>query len=154
MKKENIIKYGNPVLAVLVVAILGTIFTNMGLDWLDTLDKPSEWLNKAIIPVVWSVIYISFTIYLLYIAHKEKMNRTLFWYLVINGILNVLWCLIFFTYKNILLGLATININLLSSFFLVKEVFKTNKTWGYYLMIYPTWLTTATCLNLAIWILN
>ena len=154
MKKENIIKYGNPVLAVLLVALLGTIFTNMGLDWLTTLDKPNEWVNNALIPIVWTVIYLSFTIYLIYVSYKDKINKTLLTYLVINGILNVLWCLVFFTFKNIFLGLAIININLLSSFFLLIEIFKISKIWGYYLMIYPTWLTIATCLNLAIWILN
>lgn len=155
MKKENIIKYGNPILAVLIVAILGTIFTNVGLDWLiTTLEKPKMWLNEAIIPIVWSIIYTSYAIYLIYIVYKDKMHKTLLSYLVINGILNILWCLVFFSLKNILLGLVIININLLSSFFLIIEIFKTNKKWGYYLMIYPTWLTIATCLNLAIWILN
>jgi tryptophan-rich sensory protein len=154
MNKENIIKYGNPILAVSLVAILGTIFTNIGLDWFMTLNTPGDWLNMSIIPIVWTVIYSLFTIYLLYIVNKEKMNKTLFYYLVINGILNILWCFIFFTTKSIFLGQITIIINLLSSFFLLKKIFDTSKTWGYILMIYPTWLTIATTLNTAIWILN
>ena len=154
MKKENIIKYGNPILAVSLVAILGTIFTNMGLDWFMKLNTPSDWLNMSIIPIVWTIIYSLFTIYLLYIVNKEKMNKTLFYYLVINGILNILWCFTFFTTKSIFLGQVVIIINLLSSFFLLKKIFDTSKIWGYVLMIYPTWLTIATTLNTAIWILN
>ena len=154
MKKENIIKYGNPILAVSLVVIFGTIFTNIGLDWLDTLNKPSMWLANYIIPIVWTIIYSSFTIYLICIEKHNKMNKNLLTLLILNGIFNVLWCLIFFTFKNILLGLIFILINLWLSILLKRQIFKTNKTWGYVLLIYPIWLTIATCLNLCIWILN
>ena len=63
-------------------------------------------------------------------------------------------CFTFFTTKSIFLGQVVIIINLLSSFFLLKKIFDTSKMWGYVLMIYPTWLTIATTLNTAIWILN
>ena len=154
MKKENIIKYGNPILAVSIVAILGTIFSNLGMDWFETLNLPTRWINMAIIPIIWSIIYTLFAIYLIHLTKRNKMNKTLFYYLVINGALNVLWCLVFFALKNTFLGIIVININLLSSFFLLKKIFDTNRKWGYVLMIYPTWLTIATCLNLATWILN
>jgi len=45
-------------------------------------------------------------------------------------------------------------LNLIASILLIKEVFRTNKKWGYVLMVYPIWLSIATCLNLATWILN
>ena len=154
MKKENIIKYGNPILALLLVAVLGTLFTTVEMDWFETLNKPSRWINMAIIPIVWTIIYTLCAFYLVHLTKENKLHKTLKFYLIINGILNVLWCLVFFTLKNTLLGLVVIDINLLSSFFLLKEVFDTNKKWGYVLMIYPTWLTIATCLNLATWILN
>ena len=154
MKKENIIKYGTPVLWVGLVAILGSIFTSLGLEWLKELNKPTNWLADYIIPFVWSIIYTSFTIYILYLVKKDKLTSKSITLLLINGLLNVVWCLIYFRFKNILLGLVVIIINLVLSILLSINIFKTNKKWGYYLLIYPTWLTIATCLNLAIWILN
>ena len=154
MKKENILKYGNPILLVAVVALLGTIFTNNGLDWLKTLNKPSFWLPDYVIPIVWTVIYSSFTIYLIYLVKNNKGNQTLISLLILNGLLNILWCLVYFDFKNIILGLIVILLNLMASILLSINIFKTNKKWGYYLLIYPTWLSIATCLNLATWILN
>jgi len=154
MKKENIIKYGIPILSVVLVAILGSIFTNEGMEWFKTLQRPSEWIKDFIIPIVWSIIYSLVTIYLLYIVNKEKMNKKLFVVLVLNGFLNVLWCLVYFTLNSLLGGQVIIVLNLIASILLIKEVFRTNKKWGYVLMVYPIWLSIATCLNLATWILN
>ena len=154
MKKENIIKYGIPVLSVLLVAMLGSIFTNEGMERFETLQRPSEWIKDFIIPIVWSVIYSLVTIYLLYIVNKDKLNKKLFVLLVLNGFLNVLWCLIYFALNSLFGGQVIIVLNLIASILLLKEVFKTNEKWGYVLMIYPIWLSIATCLNLATWILN
>ena len=154
MNKENIIKYGIPILSVILVALLGSIFTNMGLDWYETLARPSEWIFSSIIPIMWSIIYTLFTIYLLYLVHKDKLKKKQFILLVINGFLNVLWCLTYFTLESLLGGQIVIVINLIFSILLIKEVYKTNKVWGYILGIYSIWLSIATCLNLAIWILN
>ena len=154
MNKENIIKYGIPILSVILVALLGSIFTNMGLDWYETLARPSEWIFSSIIPIMWSIIYTLFTIYLLYLVHKDKLKKKQFILLVINGFLNVLWCLTYFTLESLLGGQIVIVINLIFSILLIKEVYKTNKVWGYILGIYSIWLSIATCLNLAIWIHN
>lgn len=154
MKKEKIIKYGNPILAVALVALLGSIFTNIGLDWLKELNKPSQWLPNFIIPIVWSVIYSTVSIYLVYLVSKNKLNKTTLTLFIVNGMLNVLWCFVYFANKSTILGLIIIIINLAASILLILDVFKKNKTWGYILLIYPTWLTIATSLNLAIWILN
>lgn len=154
MKIEKIINYGIPILSVAVVALLGSIFTNMGLDWLEGLNKPSEWLASFIIPIVWSVIYSLIVIYLLYRVKDNKLTKKEFILFVINGILNVLWCLLYFTLKSLLGGQIIIIINLIASILLVKTIFKKSTSWGYILLIYPIWLSIATALNLSIWILN
>jgi len=154
MKIENIIKYGTPILGVMLVAVLGTIFTNTGLDWLDTLNKPNMWLKVYIIPTIWSIIYTLFSTYLIYLTYKNQCNKKLIALLILNGLINVVWCLVYFYVKNILLGLIIIIINLILSILLLIEIYKRNLKWSYVLMIYPTWLSIATCLNLSIWILN
>lgn len=154
MKKENIIKYGTPILGVILVALLGTIFTNMGMSWFKTLQRPTEWIKNFIIPIVWTIIYSLFTIFLLYLVKKEKFNKCLFILLLINGVLNVLWCLVYFAINTLLGGLIFIILNLIASIYLLKEVKKVSHAWWYILCVYPIWLSIATCLNLATWILN
>lgn len=154
MKKENIIKYGTPILGVILVALLGTIFTRMGMEWFRSLKIPNEWLKEFIIPIVWTIIYSLFTIFILYLVKKGKLKKDLFVLLVINGILNVLWCLVYFAMNCLLGGLIFIILNLIASIYLLKEVKKVNIVWWYILCVYPIWLSIATCLNLATWILN
>lgn len=154
MKREKIIGYSIPILSVMLVALLGSIFTNNGLEWLSNLNKPREWLKDFVIPIVWGVIYSLTAIYLLYLVRKDSLNNKQFVLLIINGVLNVLWCLVYFTLKSLLGGQILIVINLIASILLIKEIYKTNNKWGCVLLIYPTWLSIATCLNLAVWILN
>ncbi len=153
MKRENIIKYGIPVLSVLLVAMLGTIFTNKGMDWFNELNKPSIWIKGFIIPIAWSIIYSLFTIYLIRLMDRN-IERRLFYLLIINGILNVLWCLLFFSLNNTLLGEIVIILNVIFAYLLIGEVNVNDRLWSYLLFIYPIWLSIATFLNTAIWILN
>lgn len=154
MKKENIIKYGIPVLSVVLVALLGSVFVDMGMDWFDGLNKPTEWVPNIVIPIMWSFIYLVSIFYLIHLVRKEKDNKRVIWLLIINGFLNVLWCLVFFTLNSLLGGLIVIIINLIASMLLLKEICKTSELFSYILTVYPLWLSIATCLNLASWILN
>lgn len=154
MKKENIIKYGIPVLSVVLVALLGSVFVDMGMDWFDGLNKPTEWVPNIVIPIMWSFIYSVSIFYLIHLVRKEKDNKRVIWLLIINGFLNVLWCFVFFTLNSLLGGLIVIIINLIASMLLLKEICKTSELFSYILTVYPLWLSIATCLNLASWILN
>ena len=73
---------------------------------------------------------------------------------IVNGVLNVLWCLVFFTLKLTFLGNIVIILNLIASILLFIEIFKYKKLYVYWLSIYPIWISIATTLNLALWILN
>ena len=117
MKKENIIKYGIPVLSVALVALLGTIFTNLGMDWFNFLLKPQQWISNILIPIAWSIIYSLFIIYLIYLVNKDRLNKKLFVLLVLNGFLNVLWCLVYFALNSLLGGQIIIILNLVAGLF-------------------------------------
>ena len=154
MKKEKIISYGIPVLSVVLVALLGWVFVDMGMDWFDGLRKPSEWIPNIVIPIMWTFIYFVFIFYLIHLVRKEKDNKRVIWLSIINGILNVLWCLVFFAMNSLLGGLIIIILNLIASVLLLREICKTSEFYSYILTVYPLWLSIATCLNLASWILN
>lgn len=150
MKKDSIIS----TISVIVVAGLGTLFTQLGMGWFDTLQKPTQWIPSFIIPIVWTVIYLSFAVILfLWQQNKELPLKTKI-LLIINGVLNILWCLVFFTLKQMFLGNIIIIINTIFGFVLVKDIYKQKNLYGYILSLYPVWLSIATTLNTAVWILN
>ena len=152
--KNNVKRIISVVLPIVIVAVLGSIFVNLGMDWFNGLDKPTQWIPNWIIPVVWTVIYITFAVVLLKWTSKEDLKKSTIALLVANGILNILWCLVFFTLNQTLLGNIVIILNLIAGIALWVNIFTQKKNHAYWLTIYPIWLSIATTLNLALWILN
>ena len=150
-KKLNIII---SISAVVVVAVLGTVFVNLGMDWFNSLNKPSQWIPNFVIPIVWSIIYLSAGLVLFLWHNNGDIPLKTSILFIINGILNVLWCLVFFTLRLTFLGNIAIIINLIFAYVLLVDIFKQNKLYGYMLALYPAWLSLATSLNTAIWILK
>lgn len=154
MEKKNSTKIIITIISILIVAILGSIFVNLGMDWFDTLITPSQWIPNIVIPIVWSIIYLTFGIVLSIWIVRFGIPKYVVVLLIINGILNILWCLTFFTLHLTLLGNIVIVLNLIAGFSLFFAIYKTQKIYAFITMIYPIWLSIATSLNTALWILN
>ena len=152
--KNNVLRIVSVVAPIVLVAVLGSVFVNLGIEWFDALVKPSQWIPNWVIPVVWTVIYVTFAIVLLNWSSKEKISTSTKVLLIVNGVLNVLWCLVFFTLKLTFVGNIVILLNLIAGIALRMNIFLHNKNYAYFLAIYPIWLSIATTLNLALWILN
>ena len=142
------------ILPIVAVSGLGTLFVNLGIDWFNSLTKPSQWIPNWVIPVVWTVIYLTFLVVLLIMQNRYKFGTLTKVLLIANGVLNILWCLVFFTFNLTFLGNIFIIINLITGFWLILDIAKYNKIFTYILAIYPLWLGIATTLNIATWILN
>lgn len=152
--KNNILRIISVVAPIVIVAVLGSVFVNLGMDWFDGLIKPSQWIPNWIIPVVWTVIYFTFAVVLLKWTSKEVLSKSTILLLIANGILNILWCLVFFTLNLTFIGNIIIILNLIAGIALWVNIFIQKPTYSYWLAIYPIWLSVATTLNLALWILN
>jgi len=150
MKKNVIIT----IVSILAVAGLGTLFTQFGMGWFDGLSKPREWIPSFVIPIVWTVIYLLFVYVLLKWQSRKPLSKENIILLAINGVLNILWCLVFFTLNQLLLGNVIIIINALFAVRLYLEICKEDAMNGLLISLYPVWLCIATTLNLAVWILN
>ena len=87
-------------------------------------------------------------------SQQKRRAKAVFVTAAVNGVLNVVWCLTFFTLRQIFPALAVILVNLTASVLLVLQVRRNGKLWFYVMLIYPVWITLATALNGAIWILN
>ena len=112
------------IMSILVVAGLGSIFVNSGMAWFGELNKPNAWIPNFVIPIVWSVIYFVFAVILIKWQSENYLSNKKIVILFINGILNILWCLIFFTFKQTLTGEIVIIINLIAGWILINEIFK------------------------------
>ncbi len=156
MKKFFENNYKNLIIcfSVLVVAILGSIFVNIGMDWYNNLVVPKQWIPNFVIPIVWTIVYILFAIVLSLLSKGNLLSIKSIYLCAINGALNVLWCLVFFTLNQLLLGNIIIILNAFFGVLLLISLNKTNKIYVNILWIYVLWLFIATSFNLALWILN
>lgn len=152
---SNNMKYFWTAVCIIAVAALGSVFTALGQEWYSTLSRPSEWPPNYLFPIVWSAIYILVFFALCYCIKENIPNlKKIIIVAAINGVLNILWCLVFFTLHLTFLGQVIIIVNLFAAIALAIEIYKNSQLWGYLLTIYPLWVSIATALNLAIWILN
>ena len=154
MEKKKILNWLAVILPILAVAGLGTLFVNLGMDWFNSLAKPAQWIPNVVIPIVWTVIYLTFAVILIIWQNQNKIPLMTKILLIVNGVLNVLWCLVFFTLNLTFLGNIVIILNLIAGFWLIIDIEKNKKLFSYILLIYPIWLSIATTLNTALWILN
>lgn len=142
------------VVGVIIVAVLGSIFVNLGMEWFNSLIKPMQWISNIIIPIVWTIIYITSAVIIILLIKNNQMTLKSLGLFVLNGIFNILWCLAFFALHQTFIGLIVIIINLILGWLLFNELCQSNKTYTYIIVIYPIWLSIATTLNLCLWILN
>ncbi len=154
MEKNQIIKIVLSFVVIVLVAALGSIFVQIGMDWFNALIKPTQWVPNIVIPIVWTVVYITFAVINFIWFKNEDIPTSTIILMLINAVLNVLWCLTFFTLNQLFLGNIVILLNLIAGFVLVVDILKNKKLYGYILSIYPIWLSIATTLNLALWTLN
>ena len=122
MRKNELTKIIISIIAILIVAVLGSIFVNLGMEWFNTLTKPTQWIPNVIIPIVWTVIYLIFAIVISIWISKSRLPKSVTILLIINGIFNVLWCLVFFTLKLTFIGNIVIILNLIMAYLLVLIV--------------------------------
>ncbi len=153
MKNSAVKKFFQSFGAVILVALLGSVFVFPGRDWFSELAKPGQWINSIIIPIVWTVIY-SIASVVLFNWSDTGVPKSVAVLFIINGVLNVVWCLLFFTLRLTFVGLIAIISNLVAAVLLLAEIKRYEEKYFYSLLIYPIWLSIATALNIALWILN
>ena len=154
MEKSQIKKIIVSCVVIILVAALGSIFVRIGINWFNALQKPSQWIPNIVIPIVWTVVYLTFGVINFIWLKDDDIPTSTIVLMLINAVLNVLWCLTFFTLKQLFLGNIVILLNLIAGFVLLVNIFEYKKLFAYILSIYPIWLSIATTLNLALWILN
>lgn len=130
---------------------LGSIFTELSVhDWYPLLNKPSWTPPGWLFGPVWTFLYASMAISAWYVWQTvEKLSNAplAFFFFFLQLIVNTLWSLFFFTWKNPTLALY--NIILLDSLVLITIYlfWRIYKPSGYLMLPYLAWLLYATALN-------
>ena len=73
-QRSNVIQIILVIVSILVVAVLGSIFVNIGIDWFNSLNKPSQWIPNIVIPIVWTIIYLTFGVILTISAAGSELR--------------------------------------------------------------------------------
>jgi len=129
--------------AVLASASLASYYTSQGLKKPKYMNskKPSWSPPSAVFGIVWTILY------LLYVYSWYKAPEKLNWLFILNMVLNVLWCFLFFAsgkWEYALIALVVLNIVLFAQVILL---FKYNTIAAALLVPYFLWSCFATFLN-------
>ncbi len=136
----------------------GRMFTSQGVaDWYPEILKPSFTPPGSVIGIVWTVIYILCAISLIMFVNRGR-GRPLFWPIValyvFNGVVNAAWSYIFFTRH--LIGPAVIDAVLiaLTAGLMMVLVWPWSRAASLLLLPYVLWVSFASYLTYAIYLLN
>lgn len=143
-------------LLVLFVSLIGSSFTSADSEWYQSLNKPSFTPPGWIIGAVWTTIFALTAVSILFVWNHLKSEW--FWAIIglfaVNGLLNIFWSYLFFRLNDV--GSAMVEAGLLgfSVYALIFALWKKQRIAALLLVPYALWVTFATYLTYAIWILN
>ena len=141
-------------LSVAVVGVVGRLLTDTNSAWFTALRKPSEFVPNVVFPVMWSIIYLCFAAVVFLLLWRKEMDVCTLVTLVLTGVFQWLWSLVYFRLHSLLWGLIMLVVLAVLAIVLFTRLLKKDKLYAYILAVYPMWLTLATFLNHALWTLN
>lgn len=137
--------------------IIGSVFTFSSItSWYQQLNKPSFNPPNWVFGPAWTLLYTLMGVSLYYIYGKgvTKKNKQTLTFFTIQLILNSLWSIAFFGLRSPLFGLIVI---LPMWFFILMTIIKScpiSKRASYLLIPYLLWVSFASLLNFAVYLLN
>ncbi len=157
MNKRLIVKLAISLTLPLLVGYVAGMFTAEAIPgWYATLKQPSFNPPNWVFAPVWTTLYVAMgiSLYMIWkiVPGKQRNNALLIF--AIQLVLNFLWSFFFFYFKNI--GLSLVDILALWVFIAAMIIqFYKLKPWAAYLNIpYILWVSFASLLNIAYYILN
>jgi benzodiazapine receptor len=159
MKLPGIVKLIVSIAVPFLVGLAGTVFTtadSLG-NWYANLNKPPFNPPNWIFGPVWTTLYIMMGISAFLVWQKgcdKKPVRVALVCFIVQLTLNAIWTPLFFGLHYPLLGLADIILLLFAVIVTVFYFFKISAPAALLLIPYLLWISFATVLNAAIYLLN
>lgn len=141
-----------------IAAAIGSAFTFSEITtWYEAINKPTWTPPNAIFGPVWTILYtlMGISLYLFWKSEKKvEVSKRGFILFFSQLALNTVWSILFFGLKNPLLALADIAVLWVLILMTILHFRKVNKLSAYLLIPYLLWVTFASLLNFAVWMLN
>lgn len=157
MKVNTVVKLVLSVFPPLIVGAIAGFFTSKAIPgWYVTLNQPSFNPPNWLFGPVWTSLYILmgisfFMIWQLSTSPEKKQAVRIYW---VQLVLNFLWSFLFFYFKNIGLALVEIVTLWLIIVIMLRLFYKVRPLAAYINIPYILWVSFATILNAAYYILN
>lgn len=156
------IKFDSNTLFNLIIALAGVLitvglalfFTDTKSYWYQHLEHPSVMMPGILYPIIWGVLYLIVFIVLFILLQKKKMDFKKTVLFLTNGLLQIIWCFVFFTLHSTLGGVAVMILNVTAAGLLLYQIYKTNHKLGSVFLAYWLFMVFAAVINTATWILN
>ena len=136
---------------------IGSIATISNIStWYAVLEKPFFNPPNWLFGPVWTSLYLlmGWSLYLVWVAPYKGTKKWAFLLFATQLVLNALWSLVFFGLHAPWGGVAVIVLLLASIVATIKLFWPISRLAAYLLLPYAAWVSFATCLNLAIALLN
>lgn len=134
---------------------IGAIFTFDAIpNWYAGLQKPSFSPPNWVFGPVWTTLYFMMGVSAYFAWKQGKKASFALKIFAVQLFLNALWSILFFGLRSPLLGLVGILPLWLSIAFCIKLFWPLDRKAAYLLLPYIAWVSFATLLNFAIWMLN
>lgn len=161
MKIKQIVQLVLSIALCQTAGLLGSIFTIGGIDsWYQGLAKPFFNPPGWVFGPVWIMLYtlMGVAFYLLWgrtqKLRKRHESKNLVFLFLIHLVFNAIWSPIFFGMHQIGFAFIIIIAMVGSLIYIMYKVWSIDRRISYILMPYLAWISFASILNLAIWILN
>jgi len=140
----------------LAVAAIGSVFTNSGQDWNDSLEKPWFYPPGWLFGPTWTALYVMMAVAAWLVWRGRGLQRTQgalgLW--VAQLALNLAWTGIFFGLEQPGWGLVEIAVLWLAIAATIVAFWRHSEPASWLLVPYLAWVTFATALNFELWRLN
>lgn len=159
MKTKTKAIYWSIPLSVIAVAVLGNLATSVGMSWYFSLKLPELTPPGSFIGLMWTIIFVlsAISLILFYNSSKLKKDKNIPLYtdaFIINGVLNVLWSVLFFALNSPFMGLICILLLEASNIWIHTILWGKDKLAYILWFVYTGWVAVAAYLNIMIWWLN
>jgi tryptophan-rich sensory protein len=157
MIKKYILPFSVSIILVFLTAFIGSSFTTPSIaSWYQYLKKPSFAPPNWLFGPAWTLFYFLMAV-AAFLVWREKENKNikpaLLIYLI-HLVFNAFWSIIFFGLKNLSLAFFEIIILWILILITIIKFYKIKPLAGFLLIPYILWVTFASILNFAIWMLN
>lgn len=154
---KNILKLIASVLISQAAGAIGSLFTVQNIPtWYAGLNKPSFNPPNYLFGPVWITLYfiMGIAFYLVWRKSETENIKSAVWLFMIQLALNSVWSIIFFGYKNPMLGFMEIIVMWVFIVLCIVKFYPISKVAAWLLVPYLLWVSFASVLNFKIWMLN